>query len=200
MDPSRRQDFMAKFGLAWAIVATLLSLVSLGVALSSLRQARGRDHRLAGWSRWEKSTGGNGHWYKAVLLPAGVTWTQTEVLARQDGGYLATILSEAENRFVFSLIDAPEFFTADHGSGPALGGFQQDGAPEPDGGWCWLSGAQWNYSNWMRTEPNNGSSRFGTEDRLQYYSGLGRTPAATWNDINRGDKSSPIFSYVAERD
>ena len=95
---------------------------------------------------------------------------------------------------------ATEFFTAANGNGPALGGFQQDGAPEPDGGWCWLNGGQWNYSNWMRTEPNNGRSRFGTEDRLQYYSGIDRTPAATWNDINRGDKSSPIFSYVMERD
>jgi hypothetical protein len=50
-------------------------------------------------------------------------------LAVREGGYLATILSEAEDRFVFSLVNAPEFFTADHGSGPALGGFQQDGAP-----------------------------------------------------------------------
>ena len=190
----------SRFVLAWAIVATLLSIVSLGVALAVLRSRQGPDYRKEGWSCWEKSAGGNGHWYKAVLLPTGVTWEETAAMAQREGGYLATILSEAEERFVFRLVNAPEFFTADHGSGPALGGFQQDGAPEPDGGWCWLNGGQWNYSNWLRTEPNNGRSRFGTEDRLQYYSGIGRTPACAWNDINRGDKSSPIFSYVMERD
>src|SRR5437868_13904677 len=74
---------------------------------------------------------------------------------------------------------APEFFNEEHGSGPALGGFEQDGAAEPAGGWCWLSGDPWSYSNWKPGEPNNGRAREGTEDRLMVYSGIPRRPAAT---------------------
>jgi hypothetical protein len=204
-EPRRNDRSPQTFYFVWAVVATVLGLISTGLVVLLFWQLRAAGTGAAGaaragWSRWEESAGGNGHWYKAVVLPTGVTWEETSALALQEGGYLATILSEAEERFVFNLVNAPEFFTANNGSGPALGGFQQDGAPEPDGGWCWLNGGPWSYSNWLHKEPNNGRSHFGTEDRLQYYSGMGRTPAATWNDINRGDKSSPIFSYVMERD
>src|SRR5947207_11676615 len=97
----------SRFLLAWAIVATLLSIISLGVMVMVLRSTRGPDYRKEGWSCWEKSAGGNGHWYKAVLLPTGVTWEEASALALREGGYLATPLSEAEDRFVFSLVDAP---------------------------------------------------------------------------------------------
>jgi hypothetical protein len=198
MTEQRQRTRTFKLVLIWAIVATLLGLIATGVATFLFLQ-RSPDHGAAGWLRWEKSAGGNGHWYKAVLLPAASTWTETEELARSQGGYLATVLSEAENQFVFSLINRPEFFTALNGSGPALGAFQQDGAPEPNGGWCWVNGDPWSHSNWFPGEPNNGRSVFGTENRVHYYSGKGRTPADTWNDVNRGDKSSPLFSYVMER-
>src|SRR5436190_10079786 len=116
----------SRFVLAWAIVATLLSIVSTGVTVAVFLSTRRPDYGKEGWSRWTRAAGGNGHWYKAVLLPKGVTWEETSALAAQQGGYLATILSEGENNFVFGLVNAPEFFTADNGNGPALGGFQQD--------------------------------------------------------------------------
>ena len=104
-----------------------------------LRAGRNGSAGDAGWSRWEVSAGGNGHWYKAVALTNDITWTEAERLARIEGGYLATITSTAENDFVFRLVNAPEFFSADNGDGPALGGFQRAGAAEPDGGWLRLS-------------------------------------------------------------
>lgn len=186
----------------WAIVATILGLVSTGLVVFlflQLRAGRIGSSRNVGWSRWEISAGGNGHWFKAVALTNDVTWTEAARLARIEGGYLATITSAAENDFVFSLVNAPEFFSANYGVGPALGGFQRDGSAEPDGGWAWVSGESWNYHNWLpRQEPNNGHSQFGTEDRLQFYSGIPGTPAATWNDVNRHDVNSSI-AYVVER-
>jgi len=48
---------------------------------------------------------------------AGLTWTLADQLARSEGAYLATIKSPAENTFVFSLVDAPQFWTGFNGSG-----------------------------------------------------------------------------------
>jgi len=179
----------------WAISATLLGLTST-VLLLLLYLSTQRRH--AGWTRWKVAEGGNGHWYKAVALHKDVTWSGAERLARLDGGYLATITSAAENHFVFSLINAPEFFTDENGAGPALGGYQQDGAREPDGGWSWVSGEPWEFSSWFPGEPNNGRARDGYEDRVHYYSSKGRTPAPTWNDANRSDPKQ-VYSYVVER-
>ena len=180
----------------WAISATLVSFLATGLLLFVLFSTK--DHH-AGWTRWKVSEGGNGHWYKAVALHKDVTWSGAERMARLDGGYLATITSDAENNFVFQLINAPQFFSDEHGTGPALGGYQQDGAREPDGGWSWVSGEPWEFSNWFPSEPNNGRALDGMEDRLHFYSGKGRMPAATWNDANRSDPKQ-VYSYVVERD
>jgi hypothetical protein len=196
-EPPVISDFKSRqtIFLIWAIVATVLALVSTGLAVFFFLQPRVGRHEPAGWSRWETSDGGNGHCYKAVAPTGGLTWTEADRLARVQGGYLATVTSAAENDFVFSLVQAPEFFA--NGSGPALGGFQQDRAPEPNGGWCWVSGDPWNYSNWHPAEPNNGRFGNGTEDRLQFYSSLPGTPSAQWNDINRNDPQ--VGGYVIER-
>jgi len=179
----------------WAISATWLGLTSTALLLFRHLSTQ-RQH--PGWTRWEVAAGGNGHWYKAVVLPKDVTWSEADRLARLEAGYLATITSAAENSFVFSLINAPQFFANEHGAGPALGGLQQERASEPDGGWSWVSGEPWAYSGWLPGEPNNGRSRTGNEDRVHYYSGISRTPAATWNDVNRSDPKQ-VYSYVVER-
>ena len=176
-----------------ALMATALTLL-VGCATQHQCAQMGN----AGWSRWEKSAGGNGHCYKAVAVTNGIAWTQAEKLARAEGGYLACITSKEENDFVFKLINSPSFFTKGNkpseSSGPALGGWQLDRSTEPDGGWCWVSGEPWNYTNWGPGEPNNWS---GNEDRLQFYGWSPSTPAATWNDRNR---NTPMGGYVIERD
>jgi hypothetical protein len=149
----------------------------------------------AQWVTWEVSAGGNGHEYQAVPGFPGLTWSLANQLAQQAGGYLATVTSPEENAFVFSLVNNAAFFTGYNGSGPALGGFQPDGAPEPDGGWSWVTGESWNYANWWPSQPDN-FTLYGGEDRLAYFSGTGSTPAPTWNDLYRDD--SNIGGYVVE--
>src|SRR5215471_2436987 len=91
------------------------TLVGLAVAVSLICQtAHGQ------WYTWEVSAGGNGHKYLPVSGFTGLTWTIADSLARAKGGYLATLTSPAENAFVFSLVDAPQFWTGGNGSGPAL--------------------------------------------------------------------------------
>jgi hypothetical protein len=159
----------------------------------------------AQWVRWEPSAGGNGHWYQAVQNTNAANWTQVSKLARAEGGYLATITSAAENAFVFSLVNFPEFFqgTGGNGSGPAIGGFQPDGSPEPGGGWTWVTGEAWGYSNWA--PPANGFSQMpdnaggnANENRLHFFSGAQGIPAPTWNDLPDWDAN--LGGYVMESD
>jgi len=147
----------------------------------------------AQWVTWEVSAGGNGHMYRAVPGFPGLNWDVADQIAQADGGYLATINSAAENDFVFNLVNTSAFFSSFNGSGPALGGFQLDGSPEPAGGWSWVTGEPWSYTNWLPTQPDNGLER---EDRLHYFSNLSGTPASTWNDIYRAD--SNLGGYVVE--
>jgi hypothetical protein len=163
---------------------TILTLASL-VCLSA----------QAAWVRWDTAAGGNGHWYKAVLA-SRITPRIASDLAQQDGGYLATITSAEENAFVFSLVNSPSFFIAE-GWGPALGGRQEADAPEPDGGWYWVTGEAWDYVNWWGDNPNDGYGQF-EEDSLQFYSHIQNTPAPTWNDL--GFDEPACSGYVVERD
>ena len=124
------------------------------------------------WVQWDVSSGGNGHWYKPVPGFPGLTWTLANELAQAEGGYLATLTSAEEDAFVFSLVaNDPQYwnFCCNY-SGAALGGLQQDGAPEPAGGWYWVTGEPWTYSNWYPGQPNNRPEAEIPEERLHFSS------------------------------
>ena len=57
-----------------------------------------------------------------------------------------------------------------------LGGFQPDGSAEPNGGWQWITGEPWDYTNWDSPEPNEYANS--GEDKLQIYAN------GYWNDIS----------------
>ena len=101
------------------------------------------------------------HYYETVYVSSGnLNWYQAAYLAEDAGGYLACPEADDENTFVFSLVDDDKFFWhfeegGDHygiSIGPFLGGYQPDGSAEPDGGWLWISGEAWDYTN-LGTEP-----------------------------------------------
>ena len=144
-----------------------------------------------GWSsvasavpiEWTVASGGNGHFYElitgaAVVAPS--TWADQQARAAARGGYLATITSEAENRFISVDVGV--------GSLPGckcvwLGGFQNHSSPtysEPGGGWEWVTGEAWSYTHWAPGEPQN----FGhgsTEDFLTVWFSSDPTNV-NWND------------------
>jgi hypothetical protein len=121
--------------------------VRLTVALFTLGFA---GHVLADPIEWPVSEGGNGHaydtvssaqnWATASMAAASMTWHGVP-------GYLATITSEAEHEFVRDAV----------GPCPAcwLGGIQEPGSAEPDGGWSWITGEAWGFTQWSENEPNN---------------------------------------------
>lgn len=140
--------------------------------------------------QWPSASGGNDHWYEVVYVgPAGIAWTAARTAAENAGGYLATLTSAAENEFVYDLVkDDPNLWPADsfggNGVGPYIGGYQIAGSAEPGGGWAWVTGEEWNYTNWCPNEPNN--SNGGTEAYLHYFWPIGtngQVKGPTWNDL-----------------
>ena len=158
------------------------------------------------------------HWYEAVYVPSGnLNWYQAAYLAQDAGGYLASTTSEDENTFVFNLVSDEKYFWSfpEEGEhygisiGPFLGGYQPEGSTEPDGGWRWLSGEEWDYSNWAvnlddgvvdkdprdNTQPNDSGDG-------QPIMGFGEMnqPVSTWGDYMEdvgtyGETRLPGLSY-----
>ncbi|MCL2457033.1 MAG: hypothetical protein FWD19_05750, partial [Defluviitaleaceae bacterium] len=52
---------------------------------------------------------------------------------------------------------------------------------EQEGTWRWVTGENWNYTNWGRGQPNNS---YGLEHYLQIHHNTPRRIKGDWNDIS----------------
>lgn len=100
-----------------------------------------------------------GHLYVAVL-PGGYarSWKLGNDLAKQAGGYLATISDAEENRFLSDLFRSDERFLeyyapANELNGPYFGLYQIPGSQEPAGGWVWVTGEPVTFRAWADGHP-----------------------------------------------
>ena len=120
-----------------------------------------------------------GHWYQAVAVPEGLTWSDAEHAARARGGTLVCIGSDDENEFVRSLIESLDYWVLFSGSyhGPFIGLRQVHTTLEPAGGWEWVNGEALTYAAWNSGEPGNSA---GNEDCAHYHL---FDHGATWNDV-----------------
>ena len=129
------------------------------------------------------------HYYHQYVLVDGFTgdWQAAqEEVGKLEGGdwFLATITSQAEQEFlVNNLLQRyeGEFW---------LGGYQQEGGREPDGGWAWVTGESWEFTNWFEGEPNQWTGA--AEQWLGTWSNYGWQ----WNDEHG---NTNIRGFVAER-
>jgi hypothetical protein len=137
--------------------------------------------------QWPVASGGNGHYYEEVAIPApGMNWLQAKAAAEAltfNGwaGHLVTLMSKAENDFV--VLNA----TGGTIEGVWLGGYQDTTAPdysEPGGGWRWVTGEPWAYAAW----------RFGMPDEYVAHQDYLRGIAfGTWDDIELSPPFSPVW-------
>ncbi|MDC7218988.1 MAG: hypothetical protein PQJ59_03545 [Spirochaetales bacterium] len=162
---------------------------------------------------------GETHYYELVYLKDGnLNWYQAAYLAQEAGGYMACPESDGENTFLFSQVDDMKYFWAfpEEGAhygisiGPFLGGFQPEGSAEPAGGWTWLSGESFDYTNWAQnlddgiidkdprnnTQPNDS----GGDQPIMGYGEL-NIPVPTWGDYMEtvgtyGEDKLPGRSYA----
>jgi hypothetical protein len=139
--------------------------------------------------RWS----GNGHIYQAVATAEPITWTQARQAAEEAGGYLATITSAGENEFVFQLVNDDLYWQVTTSNiGPWIGGFQPEGSAEPAGGWSWITGEAFSYTNWDRGVPDN---QGGSQSCLHF--GWTAPRNGKWNDLEE-DGRGWVRSYVIE--
>lgn len=151
---------------------------------------------------------GNGHYYEVIPVLEGISWADAQAAAASQvwqgqQGHLATIRSPGENQFAFDLSlglgiwHVSTVWTV----GPWIGGFQQDGAAEPAGGWGWITGEVWDYTHWMPGQPDNNSPPV-NENRLLFWGEGAITP--TWNDYVEAPPLYPledrVWGYVVEFD
>lgn len=147
-----------------------------------------------GWVCWPGNQGGNGHWYRVVVVgSSGIAWDAANASV-SPGSYLASITSAGENAFVYSLI--PESCWNNGNFGPWIGGYQAPGSPEPAGGWGWTSGEPWSYAAWALDEPSNYYDLGTPENKLHYYQ-----HSPIWNDLpNDPHKAGDyVYGFVEER-
>jgi hypothetical protein len=168
------------------------------------------DHTLhAKWvaagekHRWLVADGGNGHWYEPVAVSKAISWSYASNQAARAGGYLATITSSQEQAFVWGIISTIDsLWSFDGGThpgerpGPFIGGYQISGAAEPVGGWAWVTGEAFVYSNWSSGEPNNTAG--GTENRIAFRN-KGIFYSGSWNDV-ADFPADDVISFIIEYD
>lgn len=124
----------------------------------------------------------NKHYYEEITVPGGILWNDAKHQAETKcyygfKGHLATITSQDESNFIAAHFPA---------AGYALGGYQAPHSQEPAGGWKWITGELWSFTNWAPGEPNNTN---GGEDILMTWDPKGR-----WNDGTR----NPVSGYIIE--
>lgn len=138
----------------------------------------------------------NSHYYDAIATPGGITWVAAKAAAESrtfNGcpGHLVTLTSQQEHDFIIA--NLPQ--AAPIGVlGWWIGGIQPPGSPEPAGGWQWVTGEPFIFTNWAAGEPND----IGNEDAIHLDgkgSGLG-----LWNDIPSNNNIHRIGGYVIEYD
>ncbi|VGO11855.1 hypothetical protein PDESU_00402 [Pontiella desulfatans] len=147
-------------------------------------------------AEWPLTSEGNGHFYEVVYVPDSISWTDASNAAVNAGGYLATITSGAENNFVHNLIGNSIYW--DGPCGPWIGGFQTAGSPEPSGGWQWVTGEPFVYSNWNSGQPNEFNNN---NENCIHFGWNPETPY--WNDVpDRRNvfASRYVQSYIIEYD
>jgi hypothetical protein len=108
-------------------------VIALGWALSS---ALGQASPTV---QWQVEFGGNGHWYQAIILPTAVSWETAASSAQVRGGYLATIVNEAEGVFVASQLSSWVGYPACQ---TYIGGYRVGDS------WQWATGERGDYWPW----------------------------------------------------
>ena len=144
--------------------------------------------------QWIEADGGNGHWYSYRLGDLNnAAWT---ALAEAEGAHLVTITSEAEGVFVEAVHDAAAPQSAYH-----TGGFQDTSAPdyaEPDGGWRWVTGEPWQYTNWGYSDGADQPDNLPDGGEGANIMGIRWQENGIWLDMSETTEWAAMFEWSAD--
>ena len=179
-----------------------------GIVLAALTVVSAASAQTTQAVEWKVSEGGNGHWYAAVAVSNGITWSAARIQALSLKGHLATCELSGEDVFVkqhFSRLEVPSLWKPQGPPmgawfGPWVGAYQLAGSAEPDSGWIWMDGTAFD----PRDKYCCNDSCGGPENYLQLYSIYPNFSAAdvSWNDLS--DDAGPCggapIGFVIEWD
>jgi len=114
--------------------------------------------------------GSNGNYYDVIHKPCNWVEAYEDCKSRTYRGiqgHLAVISSIEEQKKIWGNFPFPGYF---------LGGRQKNGLNEPNGNWIWVTGENWDFSNWDVNEPNN-------ENNNEQYLQFSESKNGTWNDV-----------------
>ncbi|MCB9907988.1 MAG: hypothetical protein H6830_09745 [Planctomycetes bacterium] len=131
----------------------------------------------------------NGHAYK--IYDGYTDWLSAKAAAEAsmyagNAGHLVTITDQAELDWLLNNLNV---------SRPWIGLYQDVNDPnfsEPGGGWKWVTGEAFSFSNWAVGEPNNTSGSGGAEDYAEMFA------SGEWNDAELNHLQTN--SYLVEWD
>jgi serine/threonine protein kinase len=207
---ARRRRLKARVTvIVWVAIALLLLGVALRTAYWFGKPQENNTRNVAPIAataenlpspvQWLVSSGGNGHWYEPVPFARGLNWERADAAAQAKGGYLVDILSAAENEFVFSLIDRPEYWTNSKSEelswsdGPWIGAFQEGASNEPAGDFVWSHNkSPLAYANWHPGQPDN---RKNEENHVKFFTVGSHDRSSVWNDSPGWTRSAYIIEY-----
>ncbi|TIH19784.1 lectin [Marinifilum sp. JC120] len=122
-----------------------------------------------------------------IFQSNGINWSDAKLAAESVGGHLATITSVAENNFlkstVFQGLDKAYW----------LGAYQtnDENRQNPTSNWHWVTGENWDFTDWYASEPNN--------QRIdEMYLSADQRFDFQWNDEGSAI-STMISGYVVEK-
>jgi len=101
--------------------------------------------------QWRVEDGGNGHWYRGVLVAPPVTADTGTAMAASLGAHLVDIATFQEWSFVSAVSDQDALW-ANNSVGPLIG-LTTDAADCSAG--CWTTGAPVSFTNWHPGNPDN---------------------------------------------
>lgn len=116
----------------------------------------------------------NGHYYYVYDIDTVTDWNMAQEYCEAQGGYLATITSKEEDKFLYSYLK--NNFQYEN----AYFGFTDK---DEEGTWVWNNRESASYTNWHSGEPNGENSG---EDYAMYYY---KYPDGTWNDGDFGNRT-----------
>lgn len=123
-----------------------------------------------------------GHTYQ--FIPEKKTWNSARKIAQQKTGYLVSITSEDENKFITSLIQ--KACAKRNEKNPHVWiGLSND---NDENKWTWESGEKYEFNSWCNGEPNNWG---GFETAVQFNKNANIDPEGIgrWNDMPSDSKT-----------
>lgn len=129
--------------VGWSLTATGTPNYFEEAEVTNLRST---DGEVILYARWVKVSEYNGHYY-AVFNLGMSSWSSMQEYCESLGGYLATLTTAEEDKFLYNNLRSL-------GYTDAYIGFTDYGH---EGIWEWVTGEVSTYRNWGNGEPNNGS-------------------------------------------